>query len=304
MNEAKTKPAQQAQPAQPEKPLTGLQKFNRKIMDVNIQAYLTSVLGAKKDSFINNVTAMVGNSASLQKCEPMTLMYAAMKATALGLPLDQNLGFVHVIPYQVGSTGRYEAQLQFGYKAYTQLAVRSKEVEKINVSDVREGELKGRNRRTGDIIFEWIDDNTEREKKRVIGYIGFVRLKSGYEKEIYRSVEELTAHANKYSQTFKKGYGVWVDNFNAMCEKTIIKMLLNKGDIPLSIEMADALAYDQAVITDENGSYKYVDNTKPTAAGLASQALSQEAIEEAEAEDVTKEQSPELFNDGAEPANE
>ena len=298
MNEVKT--TQPAQQKQPEKQPTPLQIFNRTLMGVKTQDYLASVLGSKKDSFVNNITAMVGNSASLQKCEPFTLIYAAMKATALGLPLDQNLGFVHVIPYQVGSTGKYEAQLQFGYKAYAQLAVRSKEVERINVSDVREGELKGRDRRTGDIIFDWIDDNTEREKKPVIGYIGYVRLKSGYEKEIYRSVEELKAHAMKYSQTFKKGGGVWKDNFNAMCEKTIIKMLLNKGDIPLSIEMADALAYDQAVITDENGAYRYVDNAKPTAADLANQALSKEAevTEEAVAEEVAEEAPSE------EPANE
>lgn len=46
---------------------------------------------------------------------------------------------------------------------------------KLNVVDVREGELKHYNRLTEDIEIEFIDDEDEREKREIIGYCGFFR---------------------------------------------------------------------------------------------------------------------------------
>ena len=58
--------------------------------------------------------------------------------------------------------------------------------------------------------------------------------------------EELEQHAKRYSQTFKRGFGVWVDNFEAMAKKTVLKLLLSRY-APLSIEMQTAIAEDQKV---------------------------------------------------------
>ena len=199
--------------------MSDLKKFNSQITATKTQAYLQSVLGEKKSSFVNNLTALVANNKMLQECEPVTIMYAALKATALDLPLDQNLGFAYVLPYKNNKAGISEAQFQIGFKGVVQLCVRSNEFERINVTDVRQGELKSRNRLTGDIDFKWVEDDAERNRLPVIGYVGYFRLKSGYEKYSYWSVEELERHGKTYSQTFKKGYGVWKDNFDAMAKK-------------------------------------------------------------------------------------
>ncbi|MEA3464271.1 MAG: recombinase RecT, partial [Patescibacteria group bacterium] len=76
-----------------------LQKFNSVIQKQNTQDYLKSVLNEKKSEFVNNITAIVGSDAKLQQCEPMSLLYAGIKATALDLPIDPNLGFAYIIPY-------------------------------------------------------------------------------------------------------------------------------------------------------------------------------------------------------------
>ena len=86
---------------------TGLQKFNRAITNSKTQEYLESVLGERKASFVNNLTALVANNANLQACEPYTVMFAAMKATALDLPLDNSLGFAYVIPYKDNKKKHY-----------------------------------------------------------------------------------------------------------------------------------------------------------------------------------------------------
>ena len=67
--------------------------------------------------------------------------------------------------------------------------------------------------------------------------------------------KEMASHAGQYSQSFKKGYGVWKDNFEAMAQKTVLKLLLSK-QAPLSIvpTLAEAVQADQAIIRDVNES--------------------------------------------------
>ena len=78
------------------------------------------------------------------------------------------------------------------------------------------------------------------------------------------SVEEAKAHGMQYSQTFKKNYGLWKDNFHAMALKTCLKMLLKKF-APKSIEsIAQAIEKDQASFVGDidNAQVVYVDNNK------------------------------------------
>ena len=262
--------------------MADLRTFNQTIANVKTQEYLETLLGERKQEFVNNITSLVSNDKALQACDPMSLMFASLKVTSFGLPLDNNLGFAHVIPYKNNKENKTEAQVQIGYKGIQQLSIRSGQFKIINVTDVREGELKGRNRLTGELQFEWIVNDTERLKAKVIGYVGYFELLSGYSKTTYWSIAELEQHGVKYSQSFKKGYGVWKDNFDAMAKKTVLKLMLNKGDAPMSVEMQQAIKYDQSVILDENGSHRYVDNQKPS----AEDKLDAIAAKEQEIEDV------------------
>lgn len=248
---------------------SSLSQFTSTFQMSDWQKYLESVLGEKRQSFVTTVTTLVNNTSQLQECKPSTIIYAALKSASFGFPVDNNLGFAYVLPYKntkKGNDGKtyevLEAQFQMGAKGIVQLAVRSGQFLTINVSDVREGELVSRDRLTGNIQFKWIDNEVERGKKEVIGYVGYFKLKGGYEKIFYMSKEEVTQHSEKYSQAVKKGYSSpWKDNFDAMAKKTVLKLMLNKGDAPLSIELQDAIKYDQSVIYDENGTHAYVDST-------------------------------------------
>lgn len=100
----------QTQPVQ----MDPLKRFNRSIMDAKTQDYLQQVLSGKKSQFVNNITALVANDAKLQQCTPMSLIYAGIKATALDLPLDPNLGCAYVIPYKNEKSQITEAQFQLG----------------------------------------------------------------------------------------------------------------------------------------------------------------------------------------------
>lgn len=251
-------------------PDTPLARFNRCIASVETQQYLLQVLGRKKESFVNNITALVANDANLQGCSPMSLIYAGIKATALDFPLDNNLGFAYVIPYnkkkvtdENGVTREVdvkEAQLQWGYRAFIQLAIRTGQYRRINVTDVREGEIKSMDLLTGEIAFDAVPNRIELP---VIGYAAYFELLNGFSKTLYMTVEELQRHAMSYSKTYSSKFestrnsSKWATDFDAMAKKTVIKLLLSKY-APLSVQMQEAVRTDQAIF-DDNGRQEYSD---------------------------------------------
>lgn len=244
-----------------------LKTFNQTITSPSTQKYLTDLLHERKGAFVNNLTALVANNANLQECEPFTLMFAALKATSLNLPLENSLGMAYCIPYKDNKRGITVAQFQLGYKGFKQLALRSGQFAVIpNATEIKEGELKSRNRLTGECVFEFIEDDDERARKKTIGYASYFRLLNGAESTLYMSVEEVTAHALRYSQTFKskvdyiKKSSKWTTDFDDMAKKTVIKLNLSRN-APLSVEMQDAINADQSVMYEQD-KYEYVDNTE------------------------------------------
>ena len=227
-----------------------LKLFNETLSNPRTQSYLESVLATKKNSFVNNISSLVANNATLQACQP------------LSLPLDPNLGFAYVIPYANRKAGITEAQFQIGYKGFIQLAIRSGQFRTINVTDVKDGEVKHFDLLTGETRFEALQ---AREKLPTVGYAAFIRLTNGFEKTLYMTKEEVEVHAYEYSQTYKadkdKGWtsSQWSKNFDAMARKTVLKLLLSRF-APLSVEMQQAITADQAVFNSTDGAPRYADN--------------------------------------------
>ena len=185
-----------------------LKQFNTFIANPRTQDYLTTVLADKKASFVNNITALVSNNETLQVCVPETLMFAALKATALDLPLDQSLGFAYVLPYKDNKKGKTLAQFQMGYKGFVQLALRTGQFKTLNATEVHKGELIDENFVTGELTFKKAEN---RESLPIIGYVAYFKLLNGFEKYLYMTDAEMKAHALRFSQTYKRGYGLWAD---------------------------------------------------------------------------------------------
>lgn len=237
-----------------QKALTPMQNFNRVIKADKTQEYLSSVLGNKKDSFVTSLISAVANNEALQVCEPMSIMYTAMKATALGLPIDNNLGYAAMIPFKDGKSGKTLCQFQIQRDGWVELLMRTGQVKFVANEVVHEGELVKHNKFTGEYVF----DEDAKKSDKVIGYMAYIKLNNGFEKTVYWSIEECKAHALRYSQTYKKGYGIWKDNFDAMSLKTVLKHLIKKY-APKSVEVLSAISDDQAVVS-ENNDVAYKDN--------------------------------------------
>lgn len=234
-----------------------LKSFNVAIRDTRTQEYLMQVLGTKKSEFVANLISVVSGNEALQRCEPMSLIFTAMKATALNLPIEPSLGKAAIIPFNDTKAGVVKAQFQVMRDGWVELLQRSGQVQFIANEPVHEGELVKKNKFTGEYVF----DESARTSDKIIGYMAYIRLNNGFEKTVYWTVEEINAHAKRYSQTFKAGFGVWKDNYDAMALKTVLKHLIKKY-APTSVTVVNkAMELDYSTFDGENKEQaQYLDN--------------------------------------------
>lgn len=217
------------------------------------------LLGKRAPAFITSVLQITQSNNMLINADPMSVFNAAAVAATMDLPLNQNLGFAYIVPYnerQKDNTFKQVAQFQMGYRGFIQLAQRSGQFKTISASPIYQGQIVSNNPLTG-IEFDF----GKKESDVIIGYAAYFKLLNGFEKTLYMSAEELKKHGLRFSQTYKKGFGLWKDDFDGMAIKTVIKLLLSKY-APLSIEMQTAVIADQSIIKDaDTTEVTYPDNT-------------------------------------------
>lgn len=218
--------------------------ITRLVKDEGFQKEAEKTLGDGAPQFLSSVLTLANSDPKIRDLDPIKLYNTCLMAAALKLPFNSNLGQAYIIPY------KGEPQLQIGWKGFIQLAQRSGQFKTIGVNAVHENEISGIDNMTGEIEFDF----KLKKEGEIVGYMAYFRLLNGFEKNLYMSVGELKEHAGKYSQTYKRNFGVWVDNFDAMASKTVIKLLLNRF-APLTIDLAKAIEVDQ-----QDDGNQYADN--------------------------------------------
>lgn len=217
------------------------------------------ILGENARGFVTSVLQVINDSDKLKKADPDSVYSAAMIAASLNLPINPNLGFAYIIPYNIKGRGLV-AQFQMGYKGYIQLAQRTGMYKTISTAAIYDGQLVSENPLTG---YEF--DFNVRASDTIIGYASYFKLINGFEKTFYMTAEEVEDHAIEYSTQYKgkdnkESFGNWADNFDGMAKKTVIKLNLSKYG-PLSVDMQTAIKVDQAEIKDPDAlEVGYIDN--------------------------------------------
>lgn len=234
------------------------------------------VLGSKAPQFMASIVNVVSASTQLRQCDANSIIAAAFVAATYDLPIDSNLGFSAIVPYNNSKLNpqthqwekHMEAQFQMMYKGFIQLAIRSGYYEKMNYAVVYEDELLSYNPITGEVEFvkdfSKCSQRRNGEEDKIVGYFAWFKLLTGFSKELYMSKEDVENHARTYSASYRydieknKKSSNWTTNFKAMALKTVIKLLLSKWGI-LSVEMQRAIQDDQKTF-DEEGNEAYGDN--------------------------------------------
>lgn len=193
----------------------------------SVKAKFQEMLGKRAPQFLTSLTSVVSNNALLQKADASSIVMGAAIAASMDLPLNPNLGYAALVPFN--SKDGCFAQFQIMVKGWTDLFLRSGQCQSLINEIVYEGQLVSKNKFTGDYVF---DESTKKSDK-IIGVMAYFRLTNGFEKTEYMTIEEVKAHAQKFSQTYRRGTGIWKEHFEAMALKglsvdTLIKTY-NKG---------------------------------------------------------------------------
>lgn len=190
------------------------------------------------NSFMSSVISVANGNPQLRKAEPMSIIGAAMVAATMQLQVIPTLGQCYIIPY--GN----KAQFQVGYLGLLQLCQRSGQFKKILAAPVHEGEYISGDEFDEDYVF----DKKQRKSDKIVGYMAKFELLNGFTKVAYWDVDRVKAHATKFSQAYRSGHtSPWKSDFDAMAQKTVLKSILKYA--PKSIEMQNAVTFDQAVVS-------------------------------------------------------
>jgi recombination protein RecT len=218
----------------PQQPTT-VQTLKGLLASPTLKKRFEEILDKRAPQFMTSIVNLYSSDPVLQKCEPMSVISAAMIAATLDLPIDKNLGYAWIVPY--GN----KAQFQLGYRGYIQLALRTGQYKSINVIEVYEGELKKWNRLTEELEIDF----DAKKSDVVVGYAAYFELVNGFRKTVYWTKEQVEKHRQKHS---KSGHS-WKENYDAMAMKTVLRNMLAKWGI-LSIEMQNAFNEDEKEVRE------------------------------------------------------
>ena len=238
-----------------------LVELKTKLDAPSVKAKFESMLGKRAPQFITSISSVVQNNELLQKADVNSIIMGAAVAASMDLPLNASLGYSALVPFNTKGGGCV-AQFQIMTKGWTELFLRSGQCQSLINEVVYEGQLVKKNKFTGEYVF----DEDAKKSDKIIGYMAYFKLTNGYEKTEFMTVDEVKAHAQRFSQTYRRGAGIWKDSFDSMALKTVLKKLLTKW-APKSIEIQRAAIFDQAVV---EGSVEDIDSAKVTYADIPS----------------------------------
>jgi recombination protein RecT len=262
--------------------------FSMKMSSDKFQNKIHEVLQDKNRAikFTAALTSAVANQPALQECEATTILSSALLGESLNLSPSPQLGQYYIVPYKDRKNGRTVGTFQLGYKGYVQLALRSGNYKKLNVLEVKEGELISWNPLTEEIKVNLIEDEVDRELRPTVGYYVSFEYLNGFSKAMYWTKDKMISHAKKYSKAYasdtKNGtsYSFWTSNFDEMAKKTMLRQIISKWGI-MSTEMNEAFTSDNAVI-GEGQIPEYIDNQEQRIEKVVENVEADEPIEDSE----------------------
>ena len=211
-----------------------------KQMQGEIKKALPAVMTPER--FTRIVLSALSANPKLAQTTPQSFLAAMMTAAQLGMEPNTPLGQAYLIPYYNSKSRCNECQFQLGYKGLIDLAYRSGEVSIIQAQVVYEHD---------DFEYELGLDPKLKHKPathdrgNAIAYYAIFKTKDGgYGFEVM-SIDDVTAHAKKYSKAYASS--PWQSNFDEMAKKTVLKKVLKYA--PLKSDFVRGITQDETIKT-------------------------------------------------------
>lgn len=242
---------------QPSQKALAVKKFQAVINNSYYQSLLQNTMKENKGAFTTSLMELFTSDPQLMQCDPNALMSEAVKAAGLRLPINKQLGQAYIVVFnnkdKVSGKITPTPTLIIGTKGYINLALRTNKYININKGTVYEGEFLGFDKVTGSL-----DISGEKISDVPVGYFAYFKQKSGFEKIMYMTIDEVCKFAKTYAPTVKfskitwqelkelaikqsvegTGGGLgWYAGFQDMAEKTVLRQLLSTwGELSVDAE--------------------------------------------------------------------
>lgn len=252
--------------------------FSQAMQTEKYKKLINNTLGdpVRTARFAANITSAVAVNPTLQECDAGTILAGALLGESLLLQPSPQLGQFYLVPFEskakrdrqgnVIKPACLKAQFVLGYKGYIQLALRTGQYKRLNVLEVKSGELGGWDpfeERFHEMHF--IEDFEKRAAMPTVGYIAHFEYINGFQKTLYWTADQMMSHADKYSPAFSaaaykkllngeipqnelwKYSSFWYKDFDGMAKKTMLRQLISKWGI-MTAEMTMAYERDGHVM--------------------------------------------------------
>lgn len=211
------------------------------------------------DRLIRVALNCIRKTPKLLDCTPESLFGAIIEASALGLEPNGVLGHAYLVPY------RTECTLIPGYKGLIDLCRRSSTISTLTAECVHAGD-KFAYQLGDDPYIRHIpnDEDVKRHEKPVTHVYVVIGLRDGGVQRKVWSRAKVDAHKEQYSQGWRwaekgdksKGGGKkdspWHTNWQAMAKKTLIRDMVNRGEVPVSVEIQNLAMREELYEADRN----------------------------------------------------
>lgn len=173
------------------------------------------ILGSEQAAhpYISSVLIAVGSNERLQTCDTNSIIACALRAAVLRLSVDPSIGHAYIVPF------KDKATFVIGYKGLRDMAYRTNQYRDLNVATIWQGQTVVEDQLTGRHSIEGYP-----ESRDPIGYMMYFKLVNGFSKTFYMTIEELRAHAQRYSKSYGQSSSPWTTNFDDMCKKTVLRL--------------------------------------------------------------------------------
>lgn len=229
-----------------------------KIQQMEQHFQLAMPRGIEAVQLVRDALTCLRSNPKLAECEHNSVLGSLMTCAQLGLrPGVSVLGQAYLLPFwdsradrPGGGKGAYKAQLVIGYQGYVELAHRSGRIASIHARTVYEKdyfELE-----YGAAEDKWVHRpylDGPRGKPRLFYAVGRT-IDGGYSVTDPVNVADMETYRDRFATAKKNGqvFGPWVDHFEAMAHKTMVRRLMKL--LPKSTEQQQAIAHDGAVRVD------------------------------------------------------
>ncbi len=227
---------------------------NRDIFDeircMEEQFQLAMPRGTEAAQLIRDAITAIRATPKLAQCDQMSVLGSLMTCAQLGLRPGV-LGHAWLLPFWDNKAKGYKAQLVVGYQGLVDLAHRSGKIASLIARTVYSND-------TFDVDYGLADalvhkPNLRGTRGEPIAYYAIAKFTTGGHAFLVMTQDEMLEYRQK-NATAKtregKVFGPWVDNFEGMAHKTVVRQLAKW--MPKSTDFSRAIEHDGAVRLDLN----------------------------------------------------